>query len=98
MKCQCRMTDLSFRERSKDHRNLLRMTFDGPWAYCKETGHRTAQFALPFKVLERLNSAEKRMVEDKGALSNQFNDIIEELDRWVELLEHHKNELPGFEP
>lgn len=53
-------------EQSEDLRILLRLAFDGPLAYCPEPGYRTAQFALPFKVLSGLKGSEKRMVGPEG--------------------------------
>lgn len=60
-------------ERSEDRRILLRLAFDGPLAYNSEAGYRTAQFALPFKVLAGLEGAEKRMVGPEAL--KQLNDF-----------------------
>ena len=47
-------------------RMVLRMTFGGKLAYCRETGYRTADIALPFRLFGARSAPRVEMVEPRG--------------------------------
>ena len=47
-------------------RMVLRMTFGGKLAYCRETGYRTADIALPFRLFGALEAPKVEVVEPGG--------------------------------
>ena len=47
-------------------RMVLRMTFGGKLAYCRETGYRTAEIALPLKLFRAPNASKVEMVGPEG--------------------------------
>ena len=60
-------------------RTLLRLAFDTPPQYYRETGCRTPKTTLPFKPLEGLSSKESVLVRLKGNLSLCFIVVIEKI-------------------
>ncbi len=53
-------------ERIECRRAAVKLTFSDKLQYCRKNGYRTAQIALPFRVLGDLSASESRMVPVEG--------------------------------
>ena len=47
-------------------RTVLRLAFSEPLRYSRDSGYRTAEIALPFKVLAEISTSKGKMVEPRG--------------------------------
>ena len=61
---------------------VMKLVFPERVKYCQNEGYRTAGIALPFRVLEGLNTRNGDMVDPTGAESNRLFEVLRE---W----EHH---------
>jgi len=60
-------------------RTVLRLAFSEPLRYSRDSGYRTAEIALPFKVLAEISTSKGKMVEPRSTFvsSNMFQRIPE---------------------
>ncbi len=50
----------------EDKRSVLKLAFSGPLSYARNEGFRTADLALPFKLLGAISSVDKGLVGPEG--------------------------------
>ncbi|GKS69679.1 hypothetical protein W03_16830 [Nitrosomonas sp. PY1] len=65
---------------------MLKLAFPGGFQYHRNTGLRTAETPLPFKVLGRLESKQIEVAETECESSNR---ILEVLEEWNDYLKHN---------
>jgi len=63
----------------EDKRTVLKLTFANRLGFCRETGFRTPELSMPFKVLADISAGKKSMVDVDGESLNQ---VLEELRQW----------------
>ncbi|MEM6679791.1 MAG: hypothetical protein AAF675_18155, partial [Pseudomonadota bacterium] len=79
-----------------EHKRLVaKLAFTGPLPSCPNEGYRTANMALPFKVLAEISSRNSSMVEEAGECSNQLFEVLE--DWSYQLRRHGIDDLERFE-
>jgi hypothetical protein len=67
---------------------VLKLVFGGRLEYARNVGLRTQNLTLVFKVLGQISGGEMRLARLDSDTSNQ---LVEELERWVDYLEHRKS-------
>lgn len=76
--------------RLEDRKTVLKLTFASHLIYCRETGFRTAELSLPFKVLGCSHDGDSQMVELDA---KTLNLIADEMTDWTAQLKHCETPL-----